>query len=117
TTRTAPMNTARPIASRAGRCRPPLSELWDINRAGRPTPQPAKENLPRGRMLEQGEDQPAMLVEPRRLTDDWHHAVGARELEERFDVDVGHLVRQRAQPLLRANLAAKPPTPRSFVAS
>ena len=56
-----------------------------------------------------------MLVEARRLPDDRHDAVGARELEQRVHVAVGQPVRHPAQLQLRVDLRAKPRAPGGFV--
>jgi len=89
--------------------------LEDIDRGGHSSAQAAEEHAPGRRMLQQRQDQSAMLIEPRGLTDDRHDAIRAGELEERFDVHVRHAVGELAQPLLRANLAAEAAAPAAFV--
>src|SRR4051812_32237571 len=83
-----PPMTARAGPSSAARWRPLLSELEDIDRGGHSSAQAAEEHAPGRRMLQQRQDQSAMLIEPRGLTDDRHDAIRAGELEERFDVHV-----------------------------
>src|SRR4051812_12690818 len=51
---------------------------------------PPEQAPPCGRVLEEGDDQVAMPVEPCRSPDDRHHPIGQREVEERVDFGVGH---------------------------
>ena len=46
----------------------------------------SKQHAPRGRMLQEGDDEFAVMIERRRPSHDGHDAVGAREIEEAIDV-------------------------------
>ena len=55
-------------------------------------------------MLEQGDDQLAVLIEGRRAPDDRHDAVGTSKGKQTFDVFVRHLLREETERELRVEL-------------
>src|SRR5262249_38755794 len=59
---------------------------------------------PRGRVLEQRQDEFAVMIDPRSPANDWHHAVGARQLEKRLDVVVREPMCQQAKRQLSTQL-------------
>ena len=82
-----------------------VGTAWGLER------EPAKDQLPDGRVFQELEDQLAVSVEGRRAAHDRHHAVGARELEEGFDVGIAHAMRDQAQLDLRLELRREPLAP------
>ncbi len=72
--------------------------------AGRPSEKRSEEDLPRRRMLQQRDNQLPMAVERRRSANDRHDAVGPGQLEETFDVLVGHSLSQRPKRQLCVEL-------------
>src|SRR6185312_2447423 len=68
-----------------------------------------------GWMTEQRDDRVAVAIEPRRPSENGHHAIGLRQVEERLHIVVRQAVSDGSQALLRAHFAAELAPPRPLV--
>jgi hypothetical protein len=68
-----------------------------------------------GWMTEQRDDRVAVAIEACRPSEDGHHAIGLRQVEERLHIVVRQAVSHRSQPLLRSHLSTELSPPRPLV--